>query len=394
VAAVGSRHGLRLQQCRAAGEFFSQTSEDRAIYNRYFCNQRDGRCVELGGLNGITYSNPLFFERSMGWTGTLIEAQPDNVAAKLEKKRGSISRTFAMAVCPEGVGEMTFVGHCACAPRPGFAGQSYCNRRDGVGPETFLPCCSCQEIEGGEYGGFCVAGLTTGAVGMMAVKGAYHRSTGASYKVPCKPMSAILRESGIKKIDLFSLGVEGSEFAVLQTMDWNVPVHVWRVIELDGMDKAKDENVRKLLASKGYVKETKWDIRSACNFGKGHDCTSNEAWVHPSIAKSTHQESAARALTGSQSTAAPAIWDVPTGIFDMVDDVLQWVSTFDANADALLCNAEVRSMPTTAAVFLPRFERMRVVGAPAMCLRYGMIEAALFLGQTRLLFLLSKPGLM
>jgi len=74
-------------------------------------------------------------------------------------------------------------------------------------------------------------------------------------------------------------------------------------------------------------------------------------------------------------TGSACSWGVPTAVFDTVDDVLRWVSTFDANADALLCNAEVRSTPTTAAVFLPRFERMRVVGAPVMCLRHGMIEA-------------------
>ena len=47
---------------------------------------------------------------------------------------------------------------CACAPRPGFAGQTYCNRQDGVGSWSSLPCCtSCQEVPGGDYGGFCVA---------------------------------------------------------------------------------------------------------------------------------------------------------------------------------------------------------------------------------------------
>jgi hypothetical protein len=47
--------------------------------------------------------------------------------------------------------------------------------------------------------------------------------------VRCTTLKNILRNVGATRIDLFSLDVEGSELKVLQTMDWDIPVHVWLV---------------------------------------------------------------------------------------------------------------------------------------------------------------------
>jgi len=39
-----------------------------------------GIYLEMGGLDGITFSNTIMFEQCLGWDGMLIEAQPDNFA--------------------------------------------------------------------------------------------------------------------------------------------------------------------------------------------------------------------------------------------------------------------------------------------------------------------------
>lgn len=54
--------------------FYSQQGEDIFVF-RNFINQKrmDGIFVELGALDGITYSNIKFFEDNLDFKGVLIE---------------------------------------------------------------------------------------------------------------------------------------------------------------------------------------------------------------------------------------------------------------------------------------------------------------------------------
>ena len=216
--------------------FYSQSQEDEALYNHFFCGVRSGTYVELGALDGSSFSNTKFFEDYMGWKGVLIEAQPEN--AKLLHRNRPNAKVFApMAICPEGVGSIDFLG-----------------------------------------GGGAVAG----AVDTMSEK-FMQRWHGSSedmilHRVDCKPIGKLLREANVKAIDLFSLDVEGAELAVLETMDWAIPVHVW-MIELDNSEPSKDAAVRRILTTKGY-KKSLFDLKKWCPVGKG--CTDNEVWVSSS----------------------------------------------------------------------------------------------------------------
>jgi hypothetical protein len=64
--------------------------------------------------------------------------------------------------------------------------------------------------------------------------------------------------------------------------------------------------------------------------------------------------------------------------FGHVEGVLKWVSGFDRDQNALLCNDEVRIMPRAVRDFVPRYDRMVEPGAAPMCLRFNMVEAALW----------------
>ena len=69
--------------------------------------------------------------------------------------------------------------------------------------------------------------------------------------VPSRKLSEIFEEVGVEYIDYFSLDVEGGEYEVLKTMNWNIPVYVI-TIELDGHNIEKDENCRNLLRENNY----------------------------------------------------------------------------------------------------------------------------------------------
>lgn len=195
--------------------FFSQSREDIDLYNAFFCSRTGGTFVELGALDGEKFSNTKFFEDHLGWSGLLIEATPDSAAA-LQKNRGNPKNTIlAEGVCPDGQGTMPFLidGDPAVHGNPDTMGANFEDK--------------------------------------------WHSGVQHKIQVPCRSLSTQLKEfvhnSGADHIDLFSLDVEGGELAVLQTFNFDVPVHHW-LIEMDGRDIGKDQGVRELLTSHGYVR--------------------------------------------------------------------------------------------------------------------------------------------
>ena len=55
--------------------FYSQQQEDRILYKKYL-NYKNGFFIELGAMDGKTFSNTLFYEKEMQWKGVLIEPSP------------------------------------------------------------------------------------------------------------------------------------------------------------------------------------------------------------------------------------------------------------------------------------------------------------------------------
>ena len=198
--------------------FYSQQGEDIYIYSRYintFCS--DGIFVELGGMNGVIYSNSKFFEDTLGFTGVLIE--PTEQFNELVKNRPN-AKCYKKAVSNK-PGIVKFIGTSATA---GIADSM---------DDKF--------------------------------RTIFH-SNSSTYPVVADTFSNILSDANIKYIDLLSIDVEGAEKLVLDTMDWNIDVYVM-VIELDGHNNIKDEGCRQILKSKGFIYDTRINI--------------NEFWINP-----------------------------------------------------------------------------------------------------------------
>lgn len=70
--------------------------------------------------------------------------------------------------------------------------------------------------------------------------------------VSCMPLSLVLEMFGISQINFFSLDVEGAELEVLKTVNLTqVNIDVL-VVEMDGSNPEKDEDVRNLLLANGF----------------------------------------------------------------------------------------------------------------------------------------------
>jgi hypothetical protein len=184
--------------------FYSQQGEDIYIYIN-FINKvcTDGIFVELGGMDGVTYSNTKFFEDKLKMTGTLIE--PTHQFSNLVKNRPNC-KCYNVAI-------------------------NYT-----TGPVKFL----------GD-------GATAGLIDTMHInfKDFWHRGS-SEYFVEGEPISSILDKSNISYIDLMTIDVEGGEEVVLDTMNFNIPIYVI-CIELDGHNLEKDERCRKILLNNGFT---------------------------------------------------------------------------------------------------------------------------------------------
>tara|TARA_Y100000591_G_scaffold333401_1_gene377228 strand:- start:6935 stop:7456 length:522 start_codon:yes stop_codon:yes gene_type:complete len=74
-------------------------------------------------------------------------------------------------------------------------------------------------------------------------------------KVKTIPFKEILNTSVYKYVDLLFIDVEGAEENVLKTMDWNIKIYII-CIELDGVDKEKDDRCREIMRKNGFENAT------------------------------------------------------------------------------------------------------------------------------------------
>lgn len=194
-------------------KFPSQHGEDRFLYHSFWSLPKpvtNGFYLELGALDGVWMSNSYWFDNCLGWKGVLIEAQPTAVT-KLLKNRPHAT-ILDEAVCAE-EGEIDFVG-----TDNGVSGDV------SQMPDAFIR----DHHRGWEHGRDEV------------------------HKVKCGPLSKKLAKLGITHIDFWTLDVEGAEWSVLSTFDWDaVSIHVL-VIENDKNEAVEKPRRHELLKSKNF----------------------------------------------------------------------------------------------------------------------------------------------
>lgn len=184
----------------------SQAGEDLWAWQHYFYNTLGGTYLEMGGLNGITYSNTRWLHRAAAWRGLLIEGSPSQYRQLVR------NRPFDLRV-----------------------NAAVCAKRQAV-----------HYVEGGAVGGI---------VEFMSesFKASWHKGLdlAKTQQITCLPLAEILGHFGIAHIDFFSLDVEGGELGVLQSLDLSRVTFNVLVVE---STKAEDRDaIRALLEAHGYA---------------------------------------------------------------------------------------------------------------------------------------------
>lgn len=199
--------------------FFSQQGEDLLIY-RNFINKKcpDGIYLELGACNGVLYSNTLFLEKYLLFTGILIEPVKQMFNKLIVNRNKNICYNVAIS-----------------------------SNVDNVD--------------------FLINGPVSGIKNHMSSSQIEKREKGVIEKIKTKKLSDIFKEQNISYIDFFSLDVEGGELDILKTIDWNKISMYLICIELDDNNLDRNNECRKILSENGFIFQVKMCI--------------NEFWVNP-----------------------------------------------------------------------------------------------------------------
>ncbi len=193
--------------------FYSQVSQDRYLFERFFFGKRQGVFVDIGAYDGQKFSNTLFFEQSMGWRGLCVEPQ-----AEPFKKLVATRTAHCEQVCVSNFeGEADFVESSAGVDETVLSGLA----------TTFDP--------------RHVARLKIVSTDTMV------------RKVPVVKLSTLLEKYGLHDIDYCSIDAEGAELSILSEIDFDK----FRISVLTIENNYDDDRIPKLMASKGYEFITK-----------------------------------------------------------------------------------------------------------------------------------------
>lgn len=189
---------------------YSQARQDKTVYEIF--PMEHGFFIEMGAFDGQRWSNTLWLERKHGWTGLLIEADPD-LCDKIDKLHRQVWRL------------------CGCISEQQSA--------------TF--------IQGSALGGIADH-LNKNQITQL--------SKWYSVTVPCYKLQNVLDKLNNNHINYFSLDVEGAELIVLETIKeslktgditvdiWTIEYRVW-----DGKEIVYKDSMKNLVGLRNYFKE-------------------------------------------------------------------------------------------------------------------------------------------
>lgn len=209
--------------------FKSQSEEDAYLLNKFFTGLCNGTYIELGGLDGVTYSNSFVFNKELGWKGVLVEGSPD-LAERLKRNRPNELLTLNSAVCSKA------------------QTVHYVSTKNG------------NSAVGGIYEFASPEFRNTWWQGIQIEN---------TIEVPCHPLGKLLKDHVPEHnfFDFWSLDVEGAEFEVLSSVDFTEVAFGVILIEIAQAQPMKTMSIRTFLAQQGYlhledVSRSAWFINS------------------------------------------------------------------------------------------------------------------------------------
>ncbi len=188
---------------------FSQCNEDLYLYLNYFIHLplTNPSFFEAGAMDGIKYSNSLFFEKYLSWNGILVEPNPTQFNLLLSNRP---KNHLVNSIISNSTNKLLY-----------------------------------------EYSD-SIHSAVSGVVDTLPDS---HYSTYFNHiptkKIYLQPISLtnILKKSPFQNITFFSLDVEGHELNVLQSFDFNFPIYL---ILLENLNSNDSNPCKDLLTQNGF----------------------------------------------------------------------------------------------------------------------------------------------
>ena len=186
--------------------FYSQQDEDKYII-QYLLKDKisDGTFLEIGGCDGVLYSNTKTLEDYFGFNGIIIEPQKDYFKQLKINRNNSKNELYNCAVSNSDDDFLEFIG--------GGAGGGILHDNDSIIDKfkNFTP-----------------------------------------YSVQNKKMKEILKNSKFEYIDFMVIDVEGSELSLLKSIDFNFPIFCI-IIEAHSNEQEKNKIFGDYLKENGFT---------------------------------------------------------------------------------------------------------------------------------------------
>ena len=178
----------------------------------------NGYFVEIGGWDGVTYSNTIYFEKYRNWRGVLIEPSPINFLKCRENR--PLAKVYCYACVPFGYSkDMIRMRYCASMT----TAHSEENARNQI-----------EKID---------AHVESGIKFLSGSEIVF------DFGAIAKPLSNVLNEAAVvRPIDLLVLDVEGFELAVLEGIDFDRHAPKFICVEAWDFGEIKD-----YLTHKNYI---------------------------------------------------------------------------------------------------------------------------------------------
>jgi FkbM family methyltransferase len=164
--------------------FYSQDNQDLYLETNVFKGYKNGFYVDVGAHDGITFNNTLYFEKNNNWTGINIEPNKKVFHQLVENRPNNIN--LSCAVC-NNCGETEFL-----------CNEGYTEMISGI-KDNF----DARHLE------------------RLKRENKQHGSTTQVVKVTTKKLETILDEHRISHVHYLSIDVEGAEFEVIKSINFD-----------------------------------------------------------------------------------------------------------------------------------------------------------------------------
>lgn len=190
--------------------YVSQYGQDKYINETFFKGKESGVFIDIGANDGVFLSNTLFFEKTLKWDGLAIEPLP----ATFEKLKANRECTVVNACVNDMDGEVSFM-----------AVDGYAEMLSGI-----------------------VDRYDDRHVARIKRAQEKHGCVTKEITVPCYKLSTLLKDTSFQAIDYMNIDTEGSEFEIIQSIDFkNIRIEIITV-----ENNYHDTRFRKHLDACGY----------------------------------------------------------------------------------------------------------------------------------------------